>query len=78
MFSYLMAKAAILDIKSPPNRQQCNRWTVMMCLCENNRIESWQIQIGENKTLRFIWLHMVHNIAGVMLKQHFLEIETNT
>ena len=34
--------------------------------------------MGENKTLRFIWLHMVHNIACVMLKQQFFEIETNT
>ena len=24
-----------------------------MCLCENNQIESWQIQMGENETLRF-------------------------
>ena len=48
----------------------------MMCLCENNRIESWQIQMGENETLRFLLLHMVHNIACVMLKQHFFEIET--
>ena len=77
-FSYLMATAAILDIKSHPNRQQCDLWTVMMCLCENNRIESWQMQIGENETLRFIWLHMVHNIACVMLKHQFFEIETNT
>ena len=77
-FSYLMATAAILDIKSHPNRQQCNLWTVMMCLCENNRIESWQIQIGENETLRIIWLHMVHSIACVMLKQKLFEIETYT
>ena len=77
-FSYLMATAAILDIKSHPNRQQCNLWTVVMYLCENNRIESWQIKMGENETLRIIWLHTVHNIACVMLKQQFLEIETNT
>ena len=77
-FSYLMATAAILDIKSYPNRQQCNLWTVIMCLCENNRIESWQIQMGENETLRFIWLHVVHDIACEMLKQQFFEIETNT
>ena len=77
-FSYLMATAAILDIKSHPNRQQCYLWTVMMCLCENNRIESWQIQMGENETFRFLWLHMVRNIAYVMLKQQFFEIETNT
>ena len=32
----------------------------------------------ENETLRFIWLHMVHNIACVMLKQQFFEIKTNT
>ena len=76
-FSYLSATAAILDIKSYPNRQQCNLWTVMMCLCENNQIESWQIQKGENETLRFIWLHMVHTIACVMLKQQFFEIESN-
>ena len=77
-FSYLMAMAAILDIKSHPNRQQCNLWTVMMCLCENIQIETWQIQMGENETLRFIWLNMVHNIACVMLKQQFFKIETNT
>ena len=77
-FLYLMATAAILDIKSHPNRKQCNLWTVMMCLCENNQIESWQIQMGENETLSFIWLHMAHNIACVMLKQQFFEIETNT
>ena len=76
-FSYLSATAAILDIKFYPNRQQCNLWTVMMCLCENNQIESWQIQMGENETLRFIWLHMVHTIACVMLKQQFFEIQTN-
>ena len=34
--------------------------------------------MGENETLRFIWLHMVHSIARVMLKQQFFEIETNT
>ena len=73
-----MATAAILDIKSHPNRQQCNLWTVMMCLCENNRNESWQIQMGENETLHFLLLHMVHNIACVMLNQQFFEIETNT
>ena len=50
----------------------------MICLCENNQIESWHIQMGENETLRFIWLHMVHTIAYVMLKQQFFEIETNT
>ena len=50
----------------------------MMRLCENNRIESWQMQMRENETLRFIWLHMVHNIVCVMLKQQFFEIETNT
>ena len=33
-FSYLSATAAILDIESYPNMQQCNLWTVMMCLCE--------------------------------------------
>ena len=49
----------------------------MMCLCENDQIESWHIQMGENETLRFIWLHMVHTIACVMLKQQFFEIETN-
>ena len=77
-FSYLSATAAILDIESYPNMQQCNLWTGMMCLCENNQIESWQIQMGENETLRFIWLHMVHTIACVMLKQQFFEIETYT
>ena len=77
-FSYLMATAAILDIQSHPNRQQYNLWTVMMCLCENYSIDSWHIQMGENETLRFIWLHMVHNIACVMLKQQFSEIKTNT
>ena len=77
-FSYLIATAVILDIKSHSNKKQCNLWTVMMCLCENNRIESWQSQMEENETLRFIWLHMVHSIACVMLKQQFFEIETNT
>ena len=77
-FSYLSATAAILDIESYQNRQQFNLWTVMMCLCENNQIESWQIQMGENETLRFICLHMVHTIACVMLKQQFFEIEMNT
>ena len=50
----------------------------MMCLYENDQIESWNIQMGENETLRFIWLHMVHTIACAMLKQQFFEIETNT
>ena len=77
-FSYLSATAAILDIEFYPNMQQCNLWTVMTCLCEINQIESWQIQMGENETLRFIWLHMVHIIACVMLKQRSFEIETNT
>ena len=77
-FSYLSATAAILDIESYPNRQQSNFWTVMMCLCEYNQIESWQIQMGENETLRFIWLHMVHTIECVMLKQQFFEFETYT
>ena len=77
-FSYLSATAAMLDIESYPNRQQCNLWTVMMYLYENNYIESWLIQMGENETLRFLWLHMVHTIACVMLKQQFFEIETNT
>ena len=76
--SYLMATAAILDIKSHPIRQQCNVWTVMMWLCENNGIASSQIQRVENERLRFIWLHMVHSIACVMLKQQIFEIETNT
>ena len=77
-FSCLMATAAILDIKSHPNRQQCNLWTVMMSLCENNQIESWQIQMGKNETLRFIRLHTVHNMACVMRKQQFFGIKTNT
>ena len=77
-FSYLSATAAILDIESYPNMQQCNLWTVMIYICEINQIESWQIQMGENKTLRFIWLHMVHTIACVMLKQQSFEIETST
>ena len=77
-FSYVSATEAILDIKSYPNRQQCNFWTVLMCFCENNQIESWQIQMGENETLRFNWLHMAHTIACVMLKQQFFVIETNT
>ena len=50
----------------------------MMCLCENYQIESWHKQMGENETLRFIWLHMVHTIACVMLKQQFFEIELKT
>ena len=33
--------------------------------------------MGEKETLRIIWLHMVHNIACVMLKQQFFKIETN-
>ena len=73
-----MAMAAILDIKSHPNMQQCNFWTVTMCLCENKLSLLWQIQMGENITLRFIWLHRVHSIACVMLNQQFFEIETNT
>ena len=73
-----MAAAVILDIKSYPNRQRGNRWAIMMCLCENNRIESWQIKMGENETLHIMWSHMVHNIACVMLKQQFFEIKTNT
>ena len=77
LFSHPMTTTAILDIKSHPNRQQCNLWTVMMCLSENNQIESRQIHMEENGT-SFIWLHMVHNIACVMLKQQFFEIETNT
>ena len=77
-FSYLMATAAIMDIQSHPKRQQCNLWTVTMCLCENNRNESWQIQMVENETLHFVLLHMVHNIACVMLKQQFFGIATNT
>ena len=77
-FSYLSATAAILDIKFYPHRQQCNLVTVIMCLCENNQIESRQIQMGENETLRFIWLHMVLTIACVLLRQQFFEIETNT
>ena len=31
--------------------------------------------MGENETLRFIWFYTVHNIACVMLKQQFFEIE---
>ena len=50
----------------------------MMCLCENNQIELWHIQMGENETLRFILLHMVYTIACVKLKQQLFEIETNT
>ena len=73
-----MATAAILDIKSHPNRQQCNLKAVLMCMCENNQIESLQIQLGENETLRFICVHKVHNIAWLRLKQHCFEIETNT
>ena len=49
-----------------------------MRLCENTRIESWQIQMGENETLRIIWFHMVHNIECVVLEQQFFEIETYT
>ena len=50
----------------------------MMYLCENNRLESWQIQIGGNETFHFTWLHKVHNITRVMLQHKFFEIETNT
>ena len=32
----------------------------------------------ENETLHFVLLHMVHNIACVMLKQQFFGIATNT
>ena len=54
-FSYLMATAAIFDIKSHPNRQQCYLWTVMMCLCENNRIESLHIHLyGWEKTEHYV------------------------
>ena len=80
-FSYLMVTAAILDIKSHPNRQQCNLWTVMMCLCENNRIESWQIQKGENETLHFTIYLVTYGTQHCMRnakKQQFFEIETNT
>ena len=64
-FSYLMAAAAILDIihVSHQNRKQCNLWTVMMCLCENNQIESWQIQMGENEhyvVSGYIWFTTLH------------------
>ena len=34
--------------------------------------------MGENETLRFILLHMVHTIECIMQKQQFFEIETNT
>ena len=33
----------------------------MMCLCENNRFDSWQIQIGENETLRFLVTYGTHH-----------------
>ena len=33
--------------------------------------------MGENETLRFIWLHMVQNVVCVMLKQQFFKMETN-
>ena len=49
-----MATAAILDIKSHQNRQQCNLWTVMMCLCENNRIESWYVQMAEKRNITLV------------------------
>ena len=48
MLPYLTAMVTILDNESHPYRQQCNLRIVMMC--ENNRVESQQIQIGENKT----------------------------
>ena len=32
----------------------------------------------ENETLRCIWLHTVHNIECVVLKQQFFKIETYT
>ena len=76
-FPYLIATATILDIKPHPYRQQCNLWTFMMCKCENNQIESWQIQRGENETLHFIWLHMVYSIACAMLKHMSYEIKFN-
>ena len=45
----------------------------MMCLCEYNLLESRQVQIGEKERLSFIWLHVVHNIACVMLQNKFFE-----
>ena len=77
MFSYIMATAAILDIKSHPNRQQCYLWRDMMCLCENNQFESCQIQMGETNHYvlsGYIWYE---NIECVMLKQQPFEIGTN-
>ena len=76
-FPYLIETAAISGIKYYQHRQQCNLWTVMMCLCENNQLESWQIQIGENETLRLIWLHMVHNITCAMLHHMHTDVNKN-
>ena len=50
----------------------------MMCLCENNQIESWQMQEKTKQNKQIIWLHMVRTIACVMRKQQFFKIETNT
>ena len=76
MLPYLTATATILDNESHSYRQQCNLRTVMMC--ENNRFESQQIQIGENKTCHNK-VAKVHNIAHVMLQHKFFEIiETYT
>ena len=60
-FSYLSATAAILDIESYPNMQQCNLWTVMMRLCEINQIKSWQIQMGENETTFYLVTYGTHH-----------------
>ena len=49
--------------------------TGLLCLCENNRIESWQIQMGENETLRFICLHMAHNIEAQCLSNSSLKLK---
>ena len=72
--SYLMATAAILDIKAHPNRQQCNLWTVIMCFCENIRI----VADTDGRKLNITFYLVTCGIACVRLKQRFFEIETNT
>ena len=76
-FSYHSATAAILDIESYPNMQQCNLWTVMMCLCEIIKLNRGRYRWEKTKHYvlsGYIW----NTIVCVMLKQQVFEIETNT
>ena len=65
-----MATAAILDIKSHPNIYDVLVW----------KQSNWVVTDtdGRKRNFAFIWLHMVHTIACVMLKQHFFEIKIKT